>query len=932
MGKKELSLLCFSILFTLVTVAQTGKLAGKILNAKNEPLAGVSIKIVGATGGAASDQSGQYTITLTAGKKYNIDFTAVGYSIKAISEIEVAADQVTNLDITMEVADKNLAGVTVTATRNTARRETVNSVIQFQKNTNTVASVVSAESIRRSPDRNTGEVLKRTPGASLIDGKFLVIRGLADRYNQAMLNGILLTSTEPDRKTFSFDIIPAPMIDNIIINKAFVPELPGEWAGGLIQVNTKDIPSKNFFNVQIGTGFNSQTVGKDFYKSRGGKLDFLGIDDGARGLPDSYTNKSSFNLASPEEKVAIGKQMNNNWSANTVKAPLNSSFQASGGFAGTLFGKKVGGIIGVNYNKTNRYTDILNQSQSLNDLKKFDPLSSYTDGRYTQEITAGAVASVSMQLDARNKISLKSIVNVNTNNYVIRRNGVNNATGDDVQNSGEIAFRENTFFTAQLTGEHSIGTPFKFKWYGAFNILDGYSPDQRRFQYTRKSGTQDPFLFLVGNSLAQESGSRIFQTLNDYIYTGGGDLTYNFDLFGQKQAVKGGYMLQVKDRLFDAQLFANYLPKDNAALRLQPIDKIFSPENFGDGSANSTLFAFNSINNKNFRYLANTILNAGFLQLDNQLTDQLRVVWGVRVEDFDQLLGSVKKWDSRHKHTRQTDFLPGVNATLKLNTKTNLRLSGSQTVIRPEQRELAALTLYDFELNSAVQGNPNLLRTKVSNFDLRYEIYPRAGEVFTLGIFYKYFDKPIEQILQQGGAIFEFDNPASAKAFGVEFEMRKRLDFLGAGLKNFTFQANAAYINSKVKDDKRNIDRPLQGQSPYLLNFGLMYDLEKAGFNATLLFNQIGKRIYIVGDIPASSGAGFPDIWEAPRPVLDFQMSKKFIKNKAEVRLNIADILNRTQYFYQNGDDNTGLQKGTDAYRFTRKFGTTFSVTFGYTL
>lgn len=930
MGKKTLLLLHLSFFIACVTFAQTGKLAGKVLNAKNEPLAGVTIKITGSAGGATTDQSGQYTITLTAGKKYSIDFSAVGYNPKSISEIEIIAGQVTNLDITMEVTDKNLAGVTITATRNTARRETVNSVIQFQKNTNTVASVVSAESIRRSPDRNTGEVLKRTPGASLIDGKFLVIRGLADRYNQAMLNGILLTSTEPDRKTFSFDIIPAPMIDNIIINKAFVPELPGEWAGGLIQVNTKDIPAKSFLNIQVGTGFNSQTIGKDFYKAKGGKLDWLGIDDGARGLPSSYTTKSAFNLATQEERNAIGRQMNNNWSAIPTKLSPNVSFQANGGFTGTLFGKKIGGIIGVNYNKTNRYTDILNQIQTLEN-GIFSRQYSYDDDRYTQEVTVGALASVSLQLNAKNKLSLKSIINGNTNNYIIRRNGINDNTGDDVY-GGELTFRENTFFTTQLTGEHSITAPLKLKWYGAFNILDGYSPDQRRYQYTRKTGTQDPYLFLVGNSLAQESGSRVFQTLNDYIYTAGGDLTYGFDMFGQKQAIKGGYMLQIKDRLFDAQLFANYLPTDNAALRQQTIDKIFAPQNFGDGSSISNLFSFNSINNSNFRYLANTILNAGFLQFDNQLTDALRVVWGLRVEDYDQLLGSVKKWDSRHKHTRQTDFLPGVNATVKLDTKTNLRLSGSQTVIRPEQRELAALTLYDFELNSAVQGKPDLVRTKVSNFDLRYEMYPRSGEVFTLGLFYKNFEKPIEQNLQQGGAIFEFQNPDRATAYGAEIEVRKRLDFITTGLKNFTVQANAAYIKSNVKDEKRNIDRPLQGQSPYLLNIGLLYDLEKAGLNATVLFNQIGKRIYLVGDIPSSGGGGAPSIWEAPRPVLDFQVGKKFLHNKAELRLNISDILNKTQYFYQNGNDNTGFQKDKDAYRFTRKFGTTYSITFNYSL
>ncbi|MEP7375482.1 MAG: outer membrane beta-barrel protein [Chitinophagaceae bacterium] len=905
------------------------KLTGKVVNSKNEPVAGVSVKIVGTSGGTITDIDGRYSLNLSPGKKYELEFSAIGYQAKNINEIDIADKQLNELNITLASASKNLEGVIVKAQTSTARRETTASVIAFQKNTNTVASVVSAESIRRSPDKNTGEVLKRTPGASLIDGKFLVIRGLADRYNQAMLNGVLLTSTEPDRKTFSFDIIPAPMIDNIIINKAFVPELPGEWAGGLIQVNTKDIPSKNFFNIQIGTGFNSQTIGKDFYKAKGGKTDWLGIDDGTRALPNSYTTKSGFNLLTQAERNEIGKGMSNNWAAKASSVSPNISFQANGGFTGTLFGKKLGGILGINYSKTNRYTDILNRIQTLEN-GIFSQQYSYDDDRYTQEVTVGALASFSLQLNPKNKVSLKSILNVNTNNYAIQRKGINNNAGDDVY-GGELTFKENTFFTTQITGEHNIASPLKLKWYGSFNILDGYNPDQRRYQYTRTTGTQNPYLFLVGNSLAQESGSRVFQTLNDYIYTGGGDLAYNFDLFEQKQTVKVGYMLQVKDRLFDAQLFANYLPRDNAALRQLPIDQIFAPANFGDGSDNSNLFSFNSINNRNFRYLANTILNAGFLQFDNQFSDKVRVVWGLRVENFDQLLGSVKKWDDRHKHTEQTDYLPGVNATFKINTKTNIRLSGSQTVIRPEQRELAALTLYDFELNSAVQGNPDLLRTKVTNLDLRYELYPRSGEVFTAGVFYKYFDKPIEQNLQQGGAIFQFQNPDKATAYGIEVELRKRLDFAGA-LKNFTVQANGAYIKSEVTDEVRNIKRSLQGQSPYLINLGLMYDLEKAGLNATLLYNQIGKRIYLVGDIPSSGGGGAPDIWEAPRPVLDFQLGKKALKNKAEIRLNVSDILNRTQYFYQNKDDNTGFQKNSDAYRFTRKFGTTYSVTFNYSL
>jgi TonB-dependent receptor len=926
---KLILILLFSTGFFAMAQAQTQKLTGKIINGKNEPLAGVSVKIIGATGGTSTDIEGRFSLSLTQGKKYELEVSAVGYETKNITEVEVSAGVVNELNITLEVKATTGTNVVVTARTGTARRETVNSVIAFQKNTNTVASVISAESIRRSPDKNTGEVLKRTPGASIQDGRFIIVRGLADRYNQAMLNGILLTSTEPDRKTFSFDLIPATMIDNIVINKAFVPELPGEWAGGLIQVNTKDIPSKNFLNVQVGTGFNTQTTGKTFYKdAQGGKLDWLGTDDGTRALPADYTRKAEFDMLTPAAKTAIGKQMRNNWAPEQGTAGPNVSFQANGGFTGKLFGKNIGGTFGVNYNRSNKNLRLLNRVNVIDENSyAVSMVSNYDDDKYQQEVSAGALGSLSFQFNAKNRVSLKSIVNINTSNAVTQRNGYDLSRSEDLKGS-EFTFKQNTFFTVQANGEHSITAPLKLKWYGAFNILDGYIPDQRRILYLKSTGTQDPYLLLISGTLSQQSGSRIYQNLSDYIYTGGGDLTYSFDWFKQKQTLKAGYMGQVKDRLYDAQLFANNLPVGNNALRLLGPDKVFLAENFGNGTDNK--FGFDAIKGNTFRYMANTILNAGFLQFDNSFSPNIRLVWGLRVENYDQLVGSVKKWDPRHTHSKITDYLPGLNFTVKLNQKTNVRLTGSQTVVRPELRELTFLNLYDFELNASVQGNPELKRTKVSNFDARYELYPKAGELFTVGIFYKDFNNAIEQFLNGGGggaSTFTYLNAKKAQSYGVEVEVRKKLDFASA-LKNFTFQANASYIKSKVNDNTLKLDRSLQGQSPYVLNFGLLYDLEKAGFNATVLFNQIGERIYLVGD----AFAGAPDIYEAPRALVDLQLAKKLLKSKAEIRLNAADLLNQTQYFYQNANTKTSFQKDTDPFRFTRRNGTTFSLTFNYSL
>ena len=918
--KRLLLLICF-VGFAIISQAQKAKITGKITSVKNEALIGVSLTLKSdKTQVSKTDIEGRYSFTIDVAKAYTLDLTYVGYKTKTVNDIKATAvGEDVVIDVLLEEANSKLTDVVVSASRSTNKGATDNALIAFQKNTNTVASVISAESIKRSPDRNTAEILKRTPGASIQEGKYIIVRGLADRYNQAMLNGILLTSTEADRKTFSFDLFPSQIIDNIIINKAFVPELPGEWAGGLIQVNTKDIPTKNFFNVQLGTSVNSLITGKDFFKDKGGKTDWLGLDDGTRALPNGYTTKSNFDTSSLAAKTALGKTMPNNWAPMLTTAKPNISAQMNGGFAGTLWGKKIGGMFGVSYANSYRFQDNTNNQNGITD-EKFNPITELRDSKYFQDINMGAIAGLSIFLNPLNKISYKAIVNVKTANVFNSRVGTDFSRQDLVKGN-EFVFGQNTFFTNQLNGEHSLSKNLKFNWFGAFNILDAYTPDQRRIMYTKDITGTNPYVLNISNTLSQQSGSRIFQTLSDYIYTGGGDLTLKV----KQQTIKAGYMIQIKDRLYDAQLFAITMPVDNPALRLLPAESAFVSSNFGTGTDNK--FAFNSIQNRNFRYLANTILNAGFLQFDNKLSDGLRVVWGLRVENFDQLVGSVKKWDPRHTYSKVTDYLPGVNATIKLSQKANLRITGSQTVIRPELRELSALNIYDFELNASVSGNPSLKRTKITNTDLRYELYPAAGEMFTVGVFYKNFENPIESIFQEGAggsSLFSFQNVSKATAFGFEIEGRKKLN------KRFTLQANGSYINSKIDDAALNISRSLQGQSPYIVNTGLLYDVVEKGFNATVLFNQVGKRIYLVGDIQA--GAGTPDVYENPRSLIDFQVSKKFAKNKAEIKLTISDLLNQRQIFYQNNNSNTDYNTTTDAIRLSRKFGTTYGVTLNYSL
>ena len=915
------------IIFTLSATAQNSKIEGKVSDGKTgNSIAGVSVTLNGGKVVAVTNVDGNFVIVTGAAKNYTLTLSSVGYSSKELADVEVVLNKVTELDIVLTPVSKTETALVI---RSTVRRESVAALIAYQKNAPVVAQVISAEAIRRSPDRNTGEVLKRVPGTSLQDGKYLVVRGLADRYNQAMLNGILLNSTEPDRKTFSFDIIPSSMIDNIIINKSFIPELSGEWAGAIIQVNTKDLPAKNYLQAQIGTGFNTQTMGHDFYNYEGSNTDFLGFDNGKRGLPGGLPLKTAFANLSAQQKTAYGPAFENVWNAtksnSNITSALNQSFLINGGFNKNLGGNnKLATTLAFNYNRNSRRIASENQINSFQNnipSTKYD----YFNNKYSKDILAGALANITLQLGNNNKISFKNMLNVNTSNYTTLRTGKDyeaSANGDNIR-ATELAFKANTFFNTQLSGEHNIKKyETKLHWFGSFNILDQYIPDQRRLQYNQLNGdAAEPFLATIGGSNAsQKSGSRYYGFLSDYVYTAGADISKDFKINTVTQTIKAGYFFQVKDRLFDSRPFAIYLPKENLDIRLMSPDKIFAATNFGDGSNNK--LALNELGGDRYRYLANAILNAGFLQFDNQFLGKFRAVWGLRVEDFDQVIGSLNKKDARYVYSKKTDFLPGINITYKMDAKTNIRVSGSQTVIRPEFRELSTFQFYDFDLGATIAGNTSLKRTKVTNIDVRYELYPAAGELFTFGIFYKYFKNPIESIFNAPDS-YNFVNADEANSFGAELEFRKKLAFVPS-LKNFTLQGNVSYIYNRVSGIGENQARSMQGQSPYLINASLQYDLEKYGINTTLLFNQIGRRIAFVG------GSDTPPIWENPRPILDFQIAKKILKTKGEIKLNVSDIFNKAAIFYNDLNNNKSYNKGIDAFAISRKYGTNVSISFGY--
>ena len=924
--------MCFFNSLSISSIAQKITISGKVFNTRNEPINSASIQIKDSNIGTVSDLDGNYKIQVPQeAKKTILVFTAVGYQHKEIEDVLINGSDIENLDIILEEsAGESLNEVVVTTT--SRRLESTNAMIQFQKNTNAVAQVVSAEAIKRSPDRNTSEVLKRTPGASVQEGKFLIVRGLADRYNQAMLNGVLLSSTEPDRKTFSFDIFPSNMVDNIIINKTFVPELSGEWAGGLVQVNTKDIPSNGFLEVQIGTGFNTQTIGKDFAYYPGGKLDFLGFDDGTRALPNDFPSRAGFRALSDNQKLEWGKKMfADKWSYSNKMAPMNVSFQGSGGFNTRVFGKELGTVIGINYAKSNRI--IANNTRFYSVANNEPSLGmDYYNTKYNEDVNLGGLINLTLKLNNNNKISFKNLLTVIGNDYVNLRTGkdaeLNSIDPENIR-AREFSFKTNLLYNGQLLGEHTIGyssNPLKLKWYGAFANLYQDLPMQRRLVY-RQPNNQGAYEFHGGGTKSQKSGSVLYSDLSDYIYNAGADLTKQFRMFELSQTIKAGYAYQYKDRLFNARPFSIYPPIGSTIDRTLSEDHFFAAENFQLG-----VLEMEEFSTKQFEYAASNILHAPFIQLDNQLTTKLRLIWGVRYEYYDQLLNGYLNDEPAKVASVKGDFLPALNVVYKLNNLSNIRLAASQTVVRPEFRELSNFTFYDFDLGAIVMGNSNLKRTKISNLDLRYELYPRAGELFTFGVFYKNFDSPIEQILNQSGVFtysFNFNNAKGAKSYGAEFEFRKKLDIVDV-LRNFTAFGNLSYINNKVIfAGSETFERPMQGQSPYLINIGLQYDNTDLGFSATTLFNQYGERIAYVG---SSESGGIPNIYEKSRPLWDLIISKKVLKEKGEFKFTISDILNRPALYYYDikRDGGSFDAKNGDVIQINRNNGTNFSLSFSY--
>ena len=941
-------ILAIVICITGVLISDTfaqGKITGKLSDKKTgETLIGVSVKVSGTTKGTTSDVEGRYTLAGLSAGTFTLEFSYVGYPTKKISDILVSAGKVTNLDVVMEESGQELQQVVITAT---AKQESVSGLYVQQKNAISMSSGISADVIRRSPDKNTGEVLKRVSGASVQDNKFIIVRGLSDRYNNAMINNSPLPSSEADRKTFSFDAIPSALIDNVIISKTATPDLPGDFAGGAVQIKTKDFPDLKNLQFSYSVGYNSISTFKPFYGNSRSILDFSGFGASSRAMPSSFPASRQRYVNQPiDRRVALTKQFNNSWGINNLGTtmPTQSIQLVYGNSFHFKNDSKLGLILSTNYrNAATISQEERNDYNEAGATGRGIPLFQYNDNYYNFSSTLGVLANISY-IKGNHKFALKNVFNQSFEDNYLQRSGT-----FDIQSLQKVSQQEVTdksLINSVLEGEHLLSQKNKSRlnWNTSFSRITNDQPDLRRLAFVKKvtDNAEVPYQAQVPSVATPSTAGRFFSELGENVFGASVNYTLPVEIKGQNQTIKAGLLKQYKQRNVSARVLGYVINTDDfaasEALLSLPQGQLFSSANIAQDK-----FYLDDITNPANTYDGSGDLNAGYLMMTNELFKKLKATWGLRVENYIETLDTRDNSGAVSINNNYLDILPSINLSYALNDASNLRASYGRTVARAQFRELAPFSFYDFVTGTVKIGNTELQRTTIDNIDLRYELYPSPGQLISFSVFYKHLIKPIESNILSGSTAasksISYINAPEADVFGAELELRHNLGFINSGsvfFKNLVFTANAAAIKSQVNfgNAVTILDkRPLQGQSPYLINTGFQYSEPKSGLQANLLYNRIGRRIAIVGFGQYNGDtfqADYPDIYEAPRDLIDFQLSKSIIKSKGELKLSISNLLDSDANFYQDINTNKTYDSGSDQLINSVQFGRTISLGFGY--
>ncbi len=888
-----------ALLFLLVQAVQaqvnTGTVSGFTLDSQTgRPITGASIAINGQSSqNTVTDADGRFTVTISPGT-YTLQISSPSHSTVDLSDVVVKAGETTEASTVM--ASKSLVTKVEVVERLTAVGATADALLQERKLSAVVSDSIGREELASGTSSDAAGALQKVTGVSVVGDGFVYVRGLGERYSSTQLNGALIPTTEPEKRVVPLDLFPAGLIENIKIAKTYSPDLPAEFSGGLVQMQTIEFPTQKMFDISVRTGFNTVTTFDRFLTYPGGSGDFLGFGKGSRAIPpvipaDARVFPGQFNQQRLQE---FGRAFSNNWEPTAVESARPAlDWSAVGG--GT-FGRF--GIVGA--------VSFSNRPQLQSELQRYlrqgagSPVifTDYPDFReYSESAKLGAVFNAAMRLTPNQKIIFRNTFTHDGEKSAREFSGYDGGVDSNIF-SQRLRYIERSLVSTGVEGDHSFPKwrNSLIRWQFTYSDSKRDEPDLR--EVVRGLLPDGRYTF----SALGSSGIRFFSKLNDRIYEPQADYSIPFFKGAISGLFKTGVRVTVRQRDFEARRFL-YSPQQFTTLNLfAPSNRLFGPDNI-----RPTGFQITEFTRATDTYAAEMNIFAGYAMIDLSLGARWRLEGGIRIEDADQ---TVITYDNRIPNAtpvraglKNRDPAPAVNAIYALSRRQNFRLSYSRTVSRPDFRELSPFDFNNVLGGFVTAGNPNLKRALINNYDARWEWFSGGNQLVAASVFAKTFTDPIEQTIVPSNDLRQtFVNAKGARNVGIELEFRRSLVLFSPRLKEFAVSSNFTFVDSNIEiqpEDATIItsqNRPLLGQSRYIGNVGLQWARPKWHSTGKFFANYVSRRVSDVGTFR------LPDIYQEANTTLDF-VYQYSIGEKAKWNLRFeAENLSDNDYRWTQGD------------------------------
>ena len=862
--------LVFAASIPLAAQAPTGRIVGRIVDAETgRGISDAGIQLVGTTTGTMSGFEGRYNLANVPAGTVTLQVRLLGYQPKTVTGLQLNAGSTLEQDISLTASTVQLETHVVTAE---IERGSVNAALDAQRNATGIVNAVTAEQIQKSPDRDAAEAVQRVSGVTVQDGKYVYVRGLGERYTTASLNGARIPSPEPEKRLVPLDLFPAGLIQTVTTSKTFTPDQPGDFSGASLEIKTREFPAQRQVSYSASVGYNSVATGNAMIGAPRTGMEWTGFGGDDRNLPApvAATRGQIFYPVGPQTNQLVSS-FRNAWSAKSVDGTPNTSFSAAFGGSDPLFGRTIGytASLSYSYNQEIRADEVRAIAQGGPDGTAI-PFAEWRGSTGREAVQWGGLANFSTLLGGGSRLAF---------NNTYTRSGDNEARYEEgsVEEFEEkrtiLRYIERSVRSNQLVGQHQLGAKNAVDWSLTSSGVTRVEPDRSKVLYRRV--TSDP----AGTPFRLEAGrggaERIFLDLNESNLNAAANYRFEFGDPGRLHALKLGGSWRRTERdadNFAYQMFESSLPL--TALELPP-EQIFDGRFAGSADSVFTMEAVARAGS----YTAEDRVIAGYGMVDFALGDRVRVIGGARVEAGDlkvttELAGGLLV----PSEITKTDVLPSLAVNVRAGERHNLRLSVSQTLSRPEYRELSPVDADDgAAIGNRFVGNPDLRRTLIQNADVRWEWYQNAGEVVSLGFFYKRFKDPIERIEVNVSGLRESNqqtvmNAEGADNYGAEIELRKGLGVLGRGFDGLVVFTNATVMDSEIELGPQTVGtmtstkRAMVGQAPYVVNAGLTYSTRTGRASATALFNTVGRRVVAASVYP------LPDIYEEARNTIDISL------------------------------------------------------------